>query len=234
MLRVENIHVSYGQVRALRGVSLEVNKGEIVALIGNNGAGKSTMQKAIIGLVSPREGSIYFEDEDIAGLPTNKIVAKGLCLVPEGRKIFATLTVRENLEMGFYLQKDKQKFSQNAEYVFSLFPILKERYKQQGGTLSGGQQQMLAIGRALMSSPKMMLMDEPSLGLSPMNVEIVAEAIVNIRKQGLPVLLVEQNAMMSLSICNHAYVLETGIVAVYGTGKELLENEDVQKAYLGI
>jgi len=234
LLRVENIHVSYGQVRALRGVSLEVNKGEIVALIGNNGAGKSTMQKAIIGLVSPREGSIYFEDEDIAGLPTNKIVAKGLCLVPEGRKIFATLTVRENLEMGFYLQKDKQKFSQNAEYVFSLFPILKERYKQQGGTLSGGQQQMLAIGRALMSSPKMMLMDEPSLGLSPMNVEIVAEAIVNIRKQGLPVLLVEQNAMMSLSICNHAYVLETGIVAVYGTGKELLENEDVQKAYLGI
>jgi branched-chain amino acid transport system ATP-binding protein len=232
LLKVKNISVSYGQIRALRGVSLEVEKGEIVALIGNNGAGKSTTQKAIVGLVTPTAGEILFEDEGLIDYKTNKIVAKGISLVPEGRRIFANLTVRENLEMGAYLYK--KQFSENEAHVYEMFPILKERYRQLGGTLSGGQQQMLAIARGLMTEPKIMLMDEPSLGLSPMNVELVAQTILKIREEGVPVLLVEQNAMMSLSICNRAYVLETGKVSITGTGKELLENEEVQKAYLGI
>ncbi|MCI9486147.1 MAG: ABC transporter ATP-binding protein [Lachnospiraceae bacterium] len=235
MLNIENISVSYGAVRALDKVSLHVEKDEIVALIGNNGAGKSTVQKTIMNLVRQISGTITFDGTDISDMPTDKIVKSGLCLCPEGRRIFATLTVRENLEMGAYLHhKDKARFAENEEKVYEMFPILKERYKQQGGTLSGGQQQMLAIARGLMSNPSMMLLDEPSLGLSPMNVDVVAETCVRIREEGIPVLLVEQNAMMSLGICNRAYVLENGVIAASGTGREMLENEDVQKAYLGL
>lgn len=235
MLRIENISVSYGAVRALDDVSLYVQKDEIVALIGNNGAGKSTTQKTIMNLVQQNVGKVYFKDIDISDMPTNRIVATGLTLCPEGRKIFGPLTVRENLEMGAYLHhKDKRRFAENEARVYEMFPILKERYKQLGGTLSGGQQQMLAIGRALMSNPEMILLDEPSLGLSPMNVDVVAQTCIKIREEGIPVLLVEQNAMMSLGICNRAYVLENGKITVSGTGKELLANEAVQKAYLGL
>ena len=234
MLKIDNINVSYGQIRALQNVSLEVNENEIVALIGNNGAGKSTTQKSIVGLVCVNSGSITFQGKELTQMKTNKIVKEGVCLVPEGRRIFSTMTVRENLEMGAYLSKDKARFAENEARIYDMFPILKERYKQQGGTLSGGQQQMLAIGRGLMSNPKILLLDEPSLGLSPMNVEVVAKSVVKIKEEGIPVLLVEQNAMMSLGICDRAYVLETGSIITQGTGKEMLENEEVKKAYLGL
>lgn len=234
MLKIDNINVSYGQIRALQNVSLEVNENEIVALIGNNGAGKSTTQKSIVGLVCVNSGSITFQGKELTQMKTNKIVKEGVCLVPEGRGIFSTMTVRENLEMGAYLSKDKARFAENEARIYDMFPILKERYKQQGGTLSGGQQQMLAIGRGLMSNPKILLLDEPSLGLSPMNVEVVAKTVVKIKEEGIPVLLVEQNAMMSLGICDRAYVLETGSIITQGTGKEMLENEEVKKAYLGL
>lgn len=234
MLKIDNINVSYGQIRALQNVSLEVNENEIVALIGNNGAGKSTTQKSIVGLVCVNSGSITFQGKELTQMKTNKIVKEGVCLVPEGRRIFSTMTVRENLEMGAYLSKDKARFAENEARIYDMFPILKERYKQQGGTLSGGQQQMLAIGRGLMSNPKILLLDEPSLGLSPMNVEVVAKIVVKIKEEGIPVLLVEQNAMMSLGICDRAYVLETGSIITQGTGKEMLENEEVKKAYLGL
>lgn len=235
MLKIDHISVSYGAVRALDDVSLHVEKDEIVALIGNNGAGKSTTQKTIMNLVQQTTGTITFNGIDISDMPTNKIVKNGLCLCPEGRRIFGPLTVRENLEMGAYLHhKDKKRFAENEARIYDMFPILKERYKQAGGTLSGGQQQMLAIARGLMSNPIMMLLDEPSLGLSPMNVDVVAETCIKIREEGIPVLLVEQNAMMSLGICNRAYVLENGKITVSGTGKEMLANEDVQKAYLGL
>ena len=207
MLKIDNINVSYGQIRALQNVSLEVNENEIVALIGNNGAGKSTTQKSIVGLVCVNSGSITFQGKELTQMKTNKIVKEGVCLVPEGRRIFSTMTVRENLEMGAYLSKDKARFAENEARIYDMFPILKERYKQQGGTLSGGQQQMLAIGRGLMSNPKILLLDEPSLGLSPMNVEVVAKTVVKIKEVGIPVLLVEQNAMISLGICDRAYVL---------------------------
>lgn len=234
MLKIDNINVSYGQIRALQNVSLEVNENEIVALIGNNGAGKSTTQKSIVGLVCVNSGSITFQGKELTQMKTNKIVKEGVCLVPEGRRIFSTMTVRENLEMGAYLSKDKARFAENEARIYDMFPILKERYKQQGGTLSGGQQQMLAIGRGLMSNPKILLLDEPSLGLSPMNVEVVAKTVVKIKEEGIPVLLVEQNAMMSLGICDRAYVLETGSIITQGTGKEMHENEEVKKAYLGL
>lgn len=234
MLKIDNINVSYGQIRALQNVSLEVDENEIVALIGNNGAGKSTAQKSIVGLVCVNSGSITFQGKELTQMKTNKIVKEGVCLVPEGRRIFSTMTVRENLEMGAYLSKDKARFAENEARIYDMFPILKERYKQQGGTLSGGQQQMLAIGRGLMSNPKILLLDEPSLGLSPMNVEVVAKTVVKIKEEGIPVLLVEQNAMMSLGICDRAYVLETGSIITQGTGKEMLENEEVKKAYLGL
>ena len=234
MLKIDNINVSYGQIRALQNVSLEVNENEIVALIGNNGAGKSTTQKSIVGLVCVNSGSITFQGKELTQMKTNKIVKEGVCLVSEGRRIFSTMTVRENLEMGAYLSKDKARFAENEARIYDMFPILKERYKQQGGTLSGGQQQMLAIGRGLMSNPKILLLDEPSLGLSPMNVEVVAKTVVKIKEEGIPVLLVEQNAMMSLGICDRAYVLETGSIITQGTGKEMLENEEVKKAYLGL
>ena len=234
MLKIDNLNVSYGQIRALQNVSLEVNENEIVALIGNNGAGKSTTQKSIVGLVCVNSGSITFQGKELTQMKTNKIVKEGVCLVPEGRRIFSTMTVRENLEMGAYLSKDKARFAENEARIYDMFPILKERYKQQGGTLSGGQQQMLAIGRGLMSNPKILLLDEPSLGLSPMNVEVVAKTVVKIKEEGIPVLLVEQNAMMSLGICDRAYVLETGSIITQGTGKEMLENEEVKKAYLGL
>ena len=234
MLKIDNINVSYGQIRALQNVSLEVNENEIVALIGNNGAGKSTTQKSIVVLVCVNSGSITFQGKELTQMKTNKIVKEGVCLVPEGRRIFSTMTVRENLEMGAYLSKDKARFAENEARIYDMFPILKERYKQQGGTLSGGQQQMLAIGRGLMSNPKILLLDEPSLGLSPMNVEVVAKTVVKIKEEGIPVLLVEQNAMMSLGICDRAYVLETGSIITQGTGKEMLENEEVKKAYLGL
>lgn len=234
MLKIDNINVSYGQIRALQNVSLEVNENEIVALIGNNGAGKSTTQKSIVGLVCVNSGSITFQGKELTQMKTNKIVKEGVCLVPEGRRIFSTMTVRENLEMGAYLSKDKARFAENEARIYDMFPILKERYKQQGGTLSGGQQQMLAIGRGLMSNPKILLLDEPSLGLSPMNVEVVAKTVVKIKEEGIPVLLVKQNAMMSLGICDRAYVLETGSIITQGTGKEMLENEEVKKAYLGL
>ena len=234
MLKIDNINVSYGQIRALQNVSLEVNENEIVALIGNNGAGKSTTQKSIVGLVCVNSGSITFQGKELTQMKTNKIVKEGVCLVPEGRRIFSTMTVRATLELGAYLSKDKARFAENEARIYDMFPILKERYKQQGGTLSGGQQQMLAIGRGLMSNPKILLLDEPSLGLSPMNVEVVAKTVVKIKEEGIPVLLVEQNAMMSLGICDRAYVLETGSIITQGTGKEMLENEEVKKAYLGL
>ncbi len=234
MLRIDNLVVNYGHVKALRGISLEVKEGEVVALIGNNGAGKSTTLKTITGLVSPTEGFVYFNEQDITDRPTNKIVQEGIVMIPEGRRIFATLSVRDNLQMGAYLNdKDKAVYKENLERVYSMFPILKEREKQLGGTLSGGQQQMLAIGRGLMANPKIMLMDEPTLGLSPMNVDLVAETVIKIRESGIPVLLVEQNAMMSLSIADRGYVLETGNIIATGTGHELLDDEVIQKAYLG-
>lgn len=234
LLRINNLNVFYGQIHALKGVSLEINAGEIVTLIGNNGAGKSTMQKSIAGLLKPQSGEIIFENQHIEGLPAYKIASMGICLVPEGRKIFSTLTVHENLELGAYLRKDKGEIAASFDRVYQLFPILKERYKQLGGTLSGGQQQMLAISRGLMANPKIMLLDEPSLGLAPKIVEQIADTIIQIQKEGIPILLVEQNAMMSLSICERAYVLETGRILISGKGCELMENEEVQKAYLGL
>lgn len=233
MLEVQNLHVYYGAIHALKGINFHVEQGEIVALIGANGAGKSTTLSTISGLLQPREGKVVFRGEEITLTPAEQTVQKGIVQVPEGRKIFATLTVMENLEMGAYTQRDKKLFQQDLEKVFGLFPRLRERQNQLGGTFSGGEQQMLAMARALMSHPSMLLLDEPSMGLSPILVEQIFEIVYNINKQGTSILLVEQNAQMALSIADRAYVLETGEIKLEGKAQDVLHNPVVVEAYLG-
>jgi branched-chain amino acid transport system ATP-binding protein len=233
VLEVKDLHVFYGAIHALQGVSFHVNDGEIVTLIGANGAGKSTTLKTISGLLRPRQGSIVYQGTDLTRVSASKIVSMGISQVPEGRKIFAPLTVRENLEMGAYTCNDSQEIKAGMELVFTSFPRLKERINQPGGTLSGGEQQMLAMGRGLMSFPELLLLDEPSMGLSPLLVEEIFRIIERINKTGTSILLVEQNAAMALSIAHRAYVLETGTVALEGPAQELLEDPQVKTAYLG-
>ncbi|GGC86646.1 ABC transporter ATP-binding protein [Enterococcus wangshanyuanii] len=232
MLTVENLSVHYGVIQAVRDVNFKVERGEIVSLIGANGAGKTTILRTISGLNRPSNGTITFEGQEIQKVVPQKIVASGLCQVPEGRHVFSGLTVQENLEMGAFLRKDKQ-LKEDYEMIFERFPILKERRNQDASTLSGGEQQMLAMGRALMSKPKLLLLDEPSMGLAPIFIQEIFNIIQEINKQGTTVLLIEQNAKMALSIADRGYVLETGEVVLSGPGKELLESEEVKKAYLG-
>lgn len=233
MLKVTDLNTSYGKIHAIRGLNFEVNEGEIVTLIGANGAGKSTTLKTLSGMLAPTSGSITFEGAEIAGEKPHRVTAKGIIHVPEGRRIFSRMSVQENLEMGAYLRKDKEGIEADYERVFSLFPRLKERIAQKGGTLSGGEQQMLAMGRALMSKPKLLMLDEPSMGLAPVVVETIFETIEALNEQGITILLVEQNANLALSIADRGYVLETGEIRLTGTGEELLTNEAVRKAYLG-
>ena len=233
MLEVKDLHVSYGGIRALRGVNLEVPDGRIVTLIGANGAGKSTLLRTISGLVKAESGSITYDGKELLGMPINKILELGIAQVPEGRRVFTNLSVLENLKIGAYLRKDKAGIEKDLQWVYSLFPRLQERSWQLGGTLSGGEQQMLAVGRALMSRPKLMMMDEPSLGLAPLVVKGIFEIIREINRQGVTVLLIEQNANMALKTADLAYVLETGEITLHGTGAELLTNEAVKRAYLG-
>lgn len=233
MLEVKNLSVHYGMIQAVRNVDFKVNEGEIVSLIGANGAGKSTILKTLSGLIHPSEGEIVYLGENIASTSAKKIVEKGLVQVPEGRHVFPGLTVKENLELGAFLRKDKEEIQKDMEAVFERFPILKERKDQDAQTLSGGEQQMLAMGRALMSRPKLLLLDEPSMGLAPIFIREIFKIIQEIQKTGTTVLLIEQNAKMALSISNRAYVLETGSIVLSGTGQELLESDEIQKAYLG-
>ena len=233
MLEVKNLSVHYGMIQAVRNVDFTVNEGEIVSLLGANGAGKSTILKTLSGLIHPSEGEIVYLGENIASTSAKKIVEKGLVQVPEGRHVFPGLTVKENLELGAFLRKDKEEIQKDMEAVFERFPILKERKDQDAQTLSGGEQQMLAMGRALMSRPKLLLLDEPSMGLAPIFIREIFKIIQEIQKTGTTVLLIEQNAKMALSISNRAYVLETGSVVLSGTGQELLESDEIQKAYLG-
>ena len=233
MLEVKNLSVHYGMIQAVRNVDFTVKEGEIVSLIGANGAGKSTILKTLSGLIHPSEGEIVYLGENIASTSAKKIVEKGLVQVPEGRHVFPGLTVKENLELGAFLRKDKEEIQKDMEAVFERFPILKERKDQDAQTLSGGEQQMLAMGRTLMSRPKLLLLDEPSMGLAPIFIREIFKIIQEIQKTGTTVLLIEQNAKMALSISNRAYVLETGSVVLSGTGQELLESDEIQKAYLG-
>ena len=233
MLEVKNLSVHYGMIQAVRNVNFKVNEREIVSLIGANGAGKSTILKTLSGLIHPSEGEILYLGENIASTSAKKIVEKGLVQVPEGRHVFPGLTVKENLELGAFLRKDKEEIQKDMESVFERFPILKERKDQDAQTLSGGEQQMLAMGRALMSRPKLLFLDEPSMGLAPIFIREIFKIIQEIQKTGTTVLLIEQNAKMALSISNRAYVLETGSVVLSGTGQELLESDEIQKAYLG-
>lgn len=233
MLKVEDINVYYGAIHAIKGVSLEVPDGEIVALIGSNGAGKSTTLRTISGLMKPKTGKILYEGNDITGIAAHKLVGMGLCQVPEGRHVFANMTVLENLELGAYLRNNKDGIAKDMENVFERFPRLLERKNQIAGTLSGGEQQMLAMGRALMSRPKLLLLDEPSMGLAPLLVKEIFNIIKDINATGTTILLVEQNANMALSIADKAYVLETGRITLSGTAKELASSEEVRKAYLG-
>ena len=233
MLKINDLHVSYGGIHALRGIDLEVPDGKIVTLIGANGAGKSTTLRTISGLVKAESGSITYDGTELLGQPIYKILELGIAMVPEGRRILTNLTVLENLKIGAYLRKDKAGIEKDLQWVYSLFPRLQERSWQLGGTLSGGEQQMLAVGRALMSRPKLMMMDEPSLGLAPLVVRDIFEIIKEINRQGVTVLLIEQNANMALKTADYGYVLETGQITLTGTGRELLANEAVKKAYLG-
>jgi branched-chain amino acid transport system ATP-binding protein len=232
MLEVNNLHVYYGGIHALKGIDLKVEAGRIVTLIGANGAGKSTTLRSIVGLVKPRSGTIRFGDEELVKMTTHEIIRRGIGVSPEGRHVFPNLTVLENLELGAYHQRPKDFFVQ-LEWVYSLFPRLRERQKQLAGTLSGGEQQMVALARALMSRPRLVLLDEPSLGLAPLVVEEVFRTIQTINEQGATILLVEQNAMAALNVADYAYVLETGKVILEGSGQQLLQDERVRKAYLG-
>ncbi|HOP29112.1 MAG TPA: ABC transporter ATP-binding protein [Spirochaetota bacterium] len=234
MLKIKDLHVNYGGIKALKGIDINVPEGKIITLIGANGAGKSTTLRSIAGLLKPASGNIFYNDIDITGKKTLDIVKNGIVLVPEGRRVFANLTVYENLVLGAYSVKDKKAISDDMENVFNLFPRLKERVKQKAGTFSGGEQQMLAVGRALMSKPKLLMMDEPSLGLAPLIVKSIFEIIQNINKIGVTILLIEQNAKAALEIADYGYVMETGNIVLEGTGVDLLNNDDVKKAYLGI
>ncbi|MFG3614114.1 ABC transporter ATP-binding protein [Rummeliibacillus stabekisii] len=233
MLTINEINVFYGNIQALKGVSLEVNEGEIVTLIGANGAGKSTLLKTVSGLLKPKQGTIEFQGKTIAGKAAQSIVKAGISHVPEGRRVFSNMSVEENLDLGAYLRKDHKAVAEDKERIFKIFPILLERRKQLSGTLSGGEQQMLAMGRAIMARPKLLLLDEPSMGLAPLMVKTIFHTIEEIRKEGTTILLVEQNAHMALSIADRAYVIETGHVVLSGLAKDLQEAEQVKAAYLG-
>jgi branched-chain amino acid transport system ATP-binding protein len=233
LLEVSDIHTFYGNIEALKGVSVTVDEGEVVTLIGSNGAGKSTTLRSISGLTPPREGSIKFEGTEIGEVPPQEIVERGISLSPEGRHVFPRMSVRENLDLGAYLRKDRDGVEKDRERVYALFPRLKERERQKGGTMSGGEQQMLAIGRALMANPKLLLLDEPSMGIAPILVERIYETIAEINRQGTTILLVEQNANYALEVSKRGYVLETGNVAIEDESSTLRANPDVQKAYLG-
>jgi branched-chain amino acid transport system ATP-binding protein len=233
MLKIEDINVYYGNIHALKGVSLDINEGEIVTLIGANGAGKSTLLKTISGLLKPKNGNILFEGQSISGKVAQAIVKQGLSHVPEGRRVFANMSVEENLELGAYLRKDKQGIKEDFEKVYNLFPRLLERRKQLSGTLSGGEQQMLAMGRALMARPKLLLLDEPSMGLAPLLVKTIFRIIEEINQSGTTILLVEQNANMALSIADRAYVIETGKIVISGSSEELNQSDQIRMAYLG-
>jgi branched-chain amino acid transport system ATP-binding protein len=233
LLEINDVHTYYGNIHALKGMTLTVGEGEIVTLIGSNGAGKSTTLKTISGVLKPRKGSVNFSGQRIDQLAPDEVVKRGIAQSPEGRRIFSRMTVRENLEMGAYARKDMAKIREDMDRVMVLFPRLKERLGQKGGTMSGGEQQMLAIGRALMSSPKVLLLDEPSMGLSPILVDTIFQVIRDINKQGTTILLVEQNALLALQIANRGYVLQTGTIVLHDTGANLLKSEMVRKAYLG-
>jgi branched-chain amino acid transport system ATP-binding protein len=233
LLEVSGVHTYYGNIEALKGVSITVEEGEVVTLIGSNGAGKSTTLRSISGLTPPREGSIKFEDTEIGEVPPQEIVERGISLSPEGRHVFPRMSVRENLDLGAYLRKDRDGIENDRERVYSLFPRLKERERQKGGTMSGGEQQMLAIGRALMANPRLLLLDEPSMGIAPILVERIYETIAEINRQGTTILLVEQNANYALEVSKRGYVLETGKVALEDQSSALRTNPEVQKAYLG-
>jgi len=233
MLKINNLNVFFGGIHALKGISFDVPIGKVITLIGANGAGKSTTLRTICGLIKPQGGQIKFSNNEISNIPADKIVKKGIALIPEGRKIFPNLTVQENLSLGAFARTDKQEIEKDLEWVYELFPRVKERLWQKGGTLSGGEQQMLAISRGLMSRPKLLMMDEPSLGLAPLLVKEIFDIIQKIHEDGITVLLVEQNAFAALKIADYAYVLETGKVVLQGTGEELLQDKRVKKAYLG-
>ena len=233
MLEVKDLQVSYGMIQAIKGISFEVNQGEVIALIGANGAGKTTILHTVTGLIAPKAGSIVFEGQDITKVPAHKIVSMGMAHVPEGRRVFAQLSVYDNLKMGAYTRKDKNEIEESLEMVYKRFPRLEERKNQMAGTLSGGEQQMLAMGRALMSKPKIILMDEPSMGLSPIFVNEIFDIIQEVSASGTTVLLVEQNAKKALSIADRAYVLETGTIALDGDAKVLMNDDSIKKAYLG-
>lgn len=233
MLKIEDINVYYGNIQALKGISLSINEGEIVTLIGANGAGKSTLLKSISGLLKPKQGKIVYEGQSIGGRAAQSIVKMGISHVPEGRRVFANMTVEENLQLGAYLRKDKAGIKQDMEKVYELFPRLLERLKQQSGTLSGGEQQMLAMGRALMAKPRLLLLDEPSMGLAPLLVKQIFNIIEEINKTGTTILLVEQNANLALSIADRAYVVETGRIVLSGKSEELTASEEIKNAYLG-
>ena len=234
LLEVKDLRVSYGKIEAIKGISLHVEKGEIVALVGANGAGKTTLLKTISGILKPTKGVINFEDKDVQNIAPHDRVLEGLCQAPEGRGIFPGMTVLENLEMGKFARKDwKKELDEDLERIYTLFPRLKERQNQAGGTLSGGEQQMLSIGRALMSRPRLLLLDEPSMGLAPMFIQQIFKIIREIQEQGVSILLVEQNAAQALACANRAYILETGNIVKEGSGKELLKDDAVKKAYLG-
>lgn len=234
MLSIENLEVSYGGINALHGISLKIEKGEFIAMIGNNGAGKSSTLNAICGIVKIGGGEIKFQDETISGLPSHKIARKKIAMVPEGRRVFPGMTVQDNLDMGAFTRNDRAGIKRDIEKVFEMFPILKERRRQKAGTLSGGEQQMLAIGRALMSDPILLFLDEPSLGLAPIIVENIFQTIKKINDDGITILMVEQNVPLSLSVASRAYVLDTGSIVLQGTSKELLANDMVQQVYLGM
>ena len=233
MLKIENLEVAYGNIKAIKGISLEVNQGEIVTLIGSNGAGKSTTLRAISGILKPKSGSITFNGERIDGVEGHDIVAKGICQSPEGRRIFPKMSVDENLDLGAFLRNDKEGIAADRDRVLELFPRLRERIDQKAGTMSGGEQQMLAVGRALMGSPKLLLLDEPSMGLAPVLVDMIFETIEKINKQGTTILLVEQNALAALNVADRAYVLESGSIKMSGKAKDLISNDEVTQAYLG-